>query len=108
MKPGKRHIIIAIFINGFLSLYLSLDKVATAENKVNSKVPLYYFGGKMIWGRDSDVKEKRKFVLKKPLKEEQDKPREVIGTMTELETRWGKFFYINYSEEEFPIEIVFK
>lgn len=86
----------------------NFDKVATAENKVNSKVPLYYFGGKMIWGRDSDVKEKRKFVLKKPLKEEQDKPREVIGTMTELETRWGKFFYINYSEEEFPIEVIFK
>ena len=62
----------------------------------------------MIWGRASDVQKKRKFVLTKPLKEGQDKPEEFKASMTELKTRWGKFFYINYSEEAFPIEVIFK
>lgn len=104
-KYGDRPIVLSQIDYDALS---NFDKVATAENKVNSEVPLYYFGGKMIWGRASDVKKKRKFVLKKPLKDGQEKPEEFKASMTEMKTRWGRFFYINYSEEDFPIEIVFK
>lgn len=84
------------------------DRLATPENKVNSEVPLYYFGGKMIWGRACDVKEKRKFILKKPLKDGQEKPEEFKASLREIKTRWGRFFYINYSLDELPTEVILK